>query len=265
MTEPITHTKTVTAMALFPKGDTLALATDDRRVYLSTINAAQTRGFGPMKGDVVSLAVSADDQWLAVGTGGDLQVWNIADQPQRRYVYPNTQDHVSAVAFSSDGKALAWVNHQREVHVVETTTWQSRADVVQQPGELSCVTFTADGNSVIYGGRDTADRGKGALRRWDFARDGENPRTLSLGTAGSVRALALLPGDTEVLYGSQWSGSLRLHDMKQDRSRTAAVLGQTAVQALAVSADGKLVAGGMDNGAIEIWEVIAEPAAAKGP
>jgi serine/threonine protein kinase/WD40 repeat protein len=261
MKEPIAGNKKITALALFPDGKRLAAATQDRRIFLWGLRAEEPLGgFGPFHSEVVSLATSPDDKLLAVGTGGELQVWDV-EGAQRRFFYPQTQYHVSAVAFSGDGKLLAWVNYQKEVHIVDTSTWQSRAEALQQPGELDCVAFTADDNSIIFGGRDAVDPGSGVLMRWDFSKAGAKPRSLAV-EKGALRVLALLPDGNSLLHSGGWGGPVRLLDLNTERSHVVATVGQTALRSLAISNDGRLIAGGMDDGAIQLWEV---ERATKGP
>jgi WD40 repeat protein len=261
MKEPIAGKKKITAMALFPDGKSLAAATQDRRVFLWGLRAEEPLvGFGPFQSEIVSLAASPDGKLLAVGTGGELQVWDV-ESSQRKYLYPQTQYHVSAIVFSGDGALLAWVNYQMEVHIVDTGTWQSRAEAIEQPGELDCVTFTTDDNAVIFGGHDAVDADRGVLMRWDFTKAGEKPRPLPV-EKGAVRALALLPDGATLLHGGGWGNPVRLLDLKTERSHAVATVGQMALQSLAISRDGRLVAGGMDDGTIQLWEV---ERATKGP
>ena len=255
----IEHLPSVTALAFIPGTAKLAVATDDRIVAFWPRDKGTELGrFGPLNADVVSMAASPDGKLLALGTGSDLQVWDVSASPRKTFVYPRSQHKVAGVAFSGDGQSLAWVNFQGEIHVVEVGNWKSAAQSSQKPGEFSCVTFTPDGKSVIYGGR--GEPGRGVLKHWEFARFGANPRTIP--SDSEVRALGLLPGGGNLLYGGGWGGPLRLLDLQEEKSRPAASVGQTALVRLAMPTNGRTVAGGMESGGVQLWEVVPDTAKA---
>jgi RNA polymerase sigma factor (sigma-70 family) len=101
-------------------------------------------------------------------------------------VIDNLPDRVSALAFSPDGRALAWCGRtDRTVHLVETATGRERHVFRGHKGASLALAFSPDGRLLISGNEDTT-----ALV-WDLAgRAGAAP-----GPNGLAAAWADLAGD----------------------------------------------------------------------
>jgi hypothetical protein len=248
--------KMINAIALTPDGNTLAAGSEGGRVYLWEPNAGKPApAFRSQGGNAIfALAFSPAGDLLAVGTGGGFEIWGKGEGNRftRRYGHPKPQYYVGAVAFAPDGKSVAWVNLQREVHAIHVPGWQARANADQQQCPLSAVVFTADSQGVFFGGRREDAKGPdGLLLRWDLGNGQPQP----MNPPSLVRTLALSPGGGTLVAAGAWGGPLRLYDLHDGRVRLAPVRLNAAVQVLCFSPDGKSLAAGCDTGDIQRWDV----------
>jgi RNA polymerase sigma factor (sigma-70 family) len=65
-------------------------------------------------------------------------------------------DNGRLMVFAPDGKTLAWLGgDRRTVHLVERATFSERRRLVAPQGEITSLTFSADGKTLLAGNRDT--------------------------------------------------------------------------------------------------------------
>ena len=247
--------KKIHALALAPDEKTVAAGGDEGKLFLWEPPGEQLGTTIRIQGGeaVNALAFSPAGDLLAVGIGGGFQVWGRepGEAFKRRYVYPKPQYNVAGVAFAPDGKSAAWVNFQREVHVIHVPGWQSRGDGFNQAGSLNAVAFTLDGQGIFYGGLREGQP-NGVLMQWDLG-GGQHPKGME--PPCLVRALALSPGGGTLVAAGAWGGPLHLYDLATRRARVAPTRSNSAIHALCFSPDGKLLAAGCDNGDIQTWDV----------
>jgi hypothetical protein len=101
-------------------------------------------------------AVSPDGRLIAFGSQKRfLELRDLATGAQLRRV-DKLPDGVCPMAFSPDGKTLAWAGwNQPTVHLVEVATGRERHRFVGHTGRVLSLSFTADGTLLISGGADT--------------------------------------------------------------------------------------------------------------
>jgi WD40 repeat protein len=76
----------------------------------------------------------------------------------------NLPDFVSTIAFSPDGRMLAWGGWtDSTIHLVELATGRDRLTLVGHRGQITALTFSADGKLLVSGGADTT------AMVWDLA------------------------------------------------------------------------------------------------
>jgi eukaryotic-like serine/threonine-protein kinase len=237
----------VPAVRYSPDGKTLAWVCHDRMVRIYDVEARKLRATLSGHTDSVgSLAFSPDGRKLVSGgQDKDVRLWDL-DKMQTAAVLKGHEVPVMSVAFSSDGKTMASADWNWQVKVWDVMLRKERFTVragmyvnFLPNGKLACLVNTI---------RAVVDVNTG-----EMVRD-------SSGTGADKSAVP--PGDTPILGLSTFDRNVTLWDVATGQ-RKAHHGRQTPIHSLAFSPDGKLVASGCDDGAIEIWDMLRPEASSE--
>jgi RNA polymerase sigma factor (sigma-70 family) len=99
-------------------------------------------------------AVSADGQFIAFSGNHFIVVQELATGKEVRKVM-ELPDHVVRLAFSTDGRVLAWSGLSGRVRLLEVATGKERHEFVGHRGGIWVLTFSADGSLLASGSHDT--------------------------------------------------------------------------------------------------------------
>lgn len=212
-----------------------------------------------------------------------IRLWDLkkeAEKPRKTIVAPGA----TALEYSPDGKTLAWISCKQGVHLLDATTGEERIPFESHYGDVNAVAYSLDGRSIATASSDRtirlweAETGKpkGVLRGHKdsvnavaFSPDGKwlasgsKDRTGILwdvekqklrfsckGHGNEVHAVVFAP-DGKTLWIGGYNCILQSWDVRTGKELQTINVEEKDFRdrnsALAISPDGRLLAGGGDN------------------
>jgi WD40 repeat protein len=254
------HAGQVLGLAFNPMGSLLATAGDDETVRLW--NPTTGKPVATLKGhtdDVFAVAFSPDGRRLAsAGADNVIRLWDPASRRLVGAPMPGHRKGIFSLAFSPHGKLIASADGDDRVRFTDPATGRVRGKDLAG-GFAYGLAFSPDG-------RRLATVGEKAIQLWDVAGRtavGPSMATYSDGSAVAFspdgRTLASGGGDHLDVFGGV--GVVQLWDLATGKPVGAPPIRTTeSIFALAVSADGKLLAYG-DQNTIRLWNPRSRSAA----
>jgi WD40 repeat protein len=206
---------------------------------------------------MIALAVSPDGTKLAAG-GCDrlVRVWDLATGNLEQTI-ENHADWILALAFAADGKRLLTGSRDRTAKVWDLEARESLVAFAEHQAAVTGVAMAPDGLIGISGGED------GNIRTWQATDKNQQvgKQTKVLGGHGKL-ALGMAywsdPKDrakNALLASCGADGSVKLFNPVTNTALKSGTGFTDWVYAVAISPDGKFVAGGCHNGEVRIFKV----------
>jgi WD40 repeat protein/serine/threonine protein kinase len=191
--------------------------------------------------EVVHAAISPDDKVLAT-VGEHLQLTNI-DTGEQIFQSPLPSEAPSGwrVAFSHDGRYLAYGGNEPTLVIMNVTTRQRRWEITAEE-DVDCLAFSPDDSTLATG------HGDSLIRIWDL--DEGRLRTKLAGHAGAVRHVAFAP-DGDRLLSASVDGTTRIWSAGQGhlfgilpltRHALDVAVANSAASRISLSTDGRRLA-----------------------
>jgi WD40 repeat protein len=254
------HTRRVWVAVFSPDGQQLATSGWDGKVKVW--DAGKGREMHTLEGHdetgVNHLAFSPDGKWLAsAGHDKVARVWDVSTGKELAALrHPDSR--IQHVAFSPDGKILATGGN--EVILWDTEDWKAICTLAA-PGS-GLLGFTPDGKTLLTT-EEWHRAGKArAFSRWDRATGRETASWPLPGKAGWLGGALSADGRTVCFVsteGAPTEGKHRLatHDAETGKELLSPEQYANLVGAVAVRPDGKVLAGGAEDGAVRLWDLEA--------
>lgn len=238
-------------------GGRLATASEDQTARLwDTRTGAQIGApLTEQHGDILSVAFAPDGSGLIAGTGsGEILGWRL---PGGEPLMPSISDvHSSDVwglVFSPDGAHFATVSSDRTSAMFSYPDGRFLGRAFAPDDHIQSVAFARGGSELIGGGED------GRVHVWN-AKSGESAVS-AVGHTGTISEIAI-SGDNRLLASLGRDHTVRLWTLfgpvGPSRDRNVAT---GAAKGIAISADGRTLAGADETGLVYVWqgdEVVAQ-------
>ncbi len=196
---------------------------------------------------IIGMTFSPDDRSLySAGADGTVRVWDRA-AAQSTGVLEGTMGTPTDLAVSPDGRTVATTTTDGQVILWDTAARNVRLRFTAHFGSARGVAFSPDGTRLVTGGNDKL------VRLWDAA-TGKHLGDL----AGAPKAASV----TRVAWSGRWiacgagNGDSRVLLWEGTSGEPVALSAHAGgVTALAISADGRMLASGANDREIQLWSV----------
>lgn len=255
-----------TAVAFAPGGAAIATAVSNENgapqiLINEAQNGGQTAGLSGHAGRVRVVAYSPDGKRLV--TAGEDRcaiVWDLAANKWTNLLrgreVPGSEDQVvmahtgsiHAAVFSPDGKLIATAGNDSVVKIWEASSRRQLFILDGASGTVWALAFSPGGEIIAAGGDD------GVVHLWNV-KDGSRAGELK-GPHGTIRALLFKPGaGPATLFSAGEDSTIRIWDIAAKKETGKLARHINAIQALAISRDGKLLASGSKDWTIKLWNL----------
>jgi WD40 repeat protein len=189
-------------------------------------------------------AFSPNSQWLAVSVGDySIELWSVTDKKPIRRLIAHT-DAVVTTAWSPDNELLASSGNDQTVAVWRRETGELLGRLHGHQQNVTCLAFSIDGRTLYSGSEDRT------IRVWTPS--SLQAKGFAFSQPMADKALPHLTTTNSVANPLPWEWR---HLQYESRDEATSVFAQStsAVSSLAVSFNGKWIAGGMGGGQVLLW------------
>jgi WD40 repeat protein len=249
------HAAPVSSLAFSPSGDLVSAATDGsaivwnlKPVWKLERTIGSPDGKSPLTDRVNALAFSHDGKLLATGSGepsrgGEIKLWNPLDGSLVRDLHDIHTDAVFGLEFSPDDKYLASGAADKMARVVDLATGKVVRSFEGHTHHVLAVAWSLDGRTLATAGADNI------VKVWDFTNgerkkniEGYDKEVTAVRFAGATGNLVTSSGDNKVRLVALDGREIRIFPEVAD-----------FMQSAAVSADGKVIVAGGQDGILRVW------------
>jgi WD40 repeat protein len=235
-----TNATDVNALAFSGDGKLLATANDNNTADLWYTETGKKKCELNEASDIdsaYSVAFSPDKLRMAVGFGGTIKFWQLADCAELPF-YKGQAAVAPSVAFSPDGRFLASGLEDKTIAIWDMASGEVVRRLAGHTKSIDAVAFSPNGKILASGSHDNT------IKLWDVS-SGRELRTLR-GHDNYVSSIAFSPRGGQLVSGS-WDGTLKVWNVAGGQVLRTIRANPENVIAVAFSPDGRTVASGGGN------------------
>jgi WD40 repeat protein len=186
---------------------------------------------------------------VTVGNYSNIKIWDLAND--NRCLREWTQDHVSSVVFSPDGKYIATAGGLGEPVYLRNVSDGTNARLIRPTlANVNAVTFSPDGLTLAFGG--FTENLNGSVELWNLDSAEDTFTNLEGDLSSSVWALIFCPNGT-FLAVTYTDGTIKLWDVATNRC-VHFLEGHTgSVTSISFTSDGSFLISGGVHRTIRTW------------
>jgi WD40 repeat protein/serine/threonine protein kinase len=208
--------------------------------------------------DVRSLAFDPKGRWLAIGNwGGIVRHFDLSKPDAEPITWQLRSGPVFDIAFSPDGRRVAWCGGQGVVEISDFPSGRTRNPLRGHEGPVNRVAFSPDGRRLATGG--AVDR---SVRIWDVSAAPE-PEVWSRAHSGAIIDMAFSPdgrqlalaGAANYAFRDPGEKSVFLLDLQRRTTRKFHAASPTFYSSVAFHPGGEELAAGAEDNTTTVWNV----------
>lgn len=200
---------------------------------------------------ITALDFSPDGHRLAVGSGaasrfGDVKIFQLPEATLHRDLGPLHSDSVLGVRFSPNGRFLATCGADKLCRVLDVDSGEVVRVLEGHTHHVMSVDWQDDLQSLVTAGADAS------VKSWDWE-TGE--RRNNLGGFGKEVSGVTFVGHSDQVLSASIDGQIRLHQNSDGQHLKTMGGTDSALFAVAATADGRFVIAGGQSGSLWVWKV----------
>jgi len=243
------HLSLVESMAFAPDGKTLAVGSFGEVALWDIASGKVRRRLTGFVDRVVSLSYSPFGRLLATGGGaptedGEVRIFDAVTGAQLADIKPSHSDTVFGVCFSPDGRLLATAGADKYVRVFEVPSGKLAKSFEGHTNHVLDVGWSADGKLLASAGADNL------VKVWDYEK-GEKAKDLR-NHDKQITRLVFVPRSPNFVTAAG-DGVVRTWNAENGGMGRTYNDAKGALDAVAVSRDGALVAAGGEEGVVRLY------------
>jgi WD40 repeat protein len=254
------HKRNVWIAVFSPDGRQIAASGQDPTIKVwDAVTGRELHTLDVDEDSIGHLAFSPDGKKL-VSNGKVARVWDTSTGKELA-ILRDQVGRFTHLAFRPDGKVLAMAD-AANVILWDTETWQPiRTFPTSTPGS-GLLAFTPDGKTLLTAREFHDEHSARQFCRWDAVTGMEKARLPLPGKAGWLGGALSADGRTVCFLSTEGPVTdgkhrLAIYDAETGQELPSTDRNAGLVGAVAVSPDGKVLAGGTENGGVRLWDLAA--------
>jgi WD40 repeat protein len=253
------HDKSVSAISVSPDGTLLASASWDQTIRLWNLaNGQPGKVLTGHTANIYTVAFSPNGRMLASGSLDlTVRLWDVSTGQELRridlgklgpFLIPGSNDEISAVAFSPNGKILACSDQRATIKLFEVATGEELRTLEGHTQDVESLAFSPDGHMLASGSYDRS------IRLWDIP-SGRLLRSITAHT-NAVTTLAFTRDGRRLISGSR-DNEIKIWDTNSGANLRILSGHAGAIWSISLSRDERWLASQSLDGTTRLWDFSA--------